>query len=191
MSERPNRTHAKRIVLGLILLIVLGAVVRSLLVPDDFGNHGSLFYKFYRKGAIQDELSRSPRHLTNASCESCHPWEYQLQSHSKHRTLSCEFCHGPWADHVNAQGQVIGALPNPTDKQAIKALCLRCHNRAIRARPRDPKVIKTVLLPDHLRQKHVREDHACDQCHLVHAPLYYINQMKAIWQNLLKGATGE
>ncbi|MBX6422172.1 cytochrome c3 family protein [Thermosulfurimonas sp. F29] len=191
MSEKPNRTHVKRILIGLVVLVVLGGIVRTLLVPRDFGNHGSIFYKYYRKGAIDDELARMPRHMTNASCKSCHPWEYTLQSASKHRSLSCEFCHGPWADHVNARGELIGHLPDPRGKEAIRALCLRCHNGAIQARPRDPKVIKTVLFPDHLRKQHVREDHACDQCHLVHAPLYYINQVKEFWSSLGKGGARE
>ncbi len=191
MVEKPNRSHAKRILIGLVVLIVVGGLVRSLLVPKGFGNHGSIFYKFYRKGAINDELSRMPRHMTNASCKACHAWEYELQVNSKHKGLSCEFCHGPWADHVNAKGQVICYLPNPKDKKTIRALCLRCHNGAIRARPKDPRVIKTVLLPDHLRKKHVREDHTCDQCHLVHAPLYYIHQADQIWKSLLKGEVRE
>jgi len=184
VSEKPNRTHAKRIVIGLLVLIVLGATVRALLVPKGFGNHGSLFYKFYRKGAIDDELAREPRHLTNFSCKSCHAWEYELQVNSKHRSLSCEFCHGPWADHVNSEGKVIGYLPNPKGGEAIRALCLRCHNRAIHARPKNPEVIKTVFYPDHLKKQKVKETHSCDQCHLVHAPLKYIKQADEFFAGL-------
>ncbi len=183
--ERPNRVHAKRIVIGLVVLVVLGALVRAILVPDDFGNHGSIFYKFYRKSAIDDELARSPRHMTNASCAQCHKHEYELQVASKHKNLSCEFCHGAWADHVNEEGKVIGHLPNPKG-EAIRELCLRCHNAAIKARPKDPSVIKTVLYPDHLRQLKVRETHVCDQCHLVHAPLKYIKEAEEFFARLKK-----
>ena len=190
MSEKPNITHAKRIVIGLVVLVVLGAMARAFLVPEDFGNHGSLFYKFYRKGAIEEELALTPRHLTNASCKSCHAWEYELQSRSKHKALSCEFCHGPWADHVSADGKVIGRLPNPKGAEAIRGLCLRCHNAAIQARPKDPKVIKTVLYPDHLREQKVRETHSCDQCHLVHAPLKYIREVEEFFAGLEKGKEG-
>ena len=186
VSEKPNRSHAKRIVILLVALVILGAIVRSLLVPEGFGNYGSIFYKFYRKGAVEEEAARMPRHMTNFSCKSCHAWEFALQAGSKHQGVSCEFCHGPWADHVDAKGKLVGHYPLPKDKEALRALCLRCHNAAIQARPKDPKVIKTVLYPDHLKKQKVKETHSCDQCHLVHAPLKYIREAEEFFARLSK-----
>ena len=74
-------------------------------------------------------------------------------------------------------GKKVAAMPVKKD-QEIRTLCLRCHNRAIQARPK--QVIKTVVMPEHLESQKVKVTHICNQCHNVHAPLKYINRAKEI-----------
>ena len=164
-------THVIRIVIILVVLAVAGIGVRAMMVPKSFGKYGH-----YRADAIQDEMNREIRNGTNASCLSCHPYIKEMHSTGVHKTVSCEFCHGPVAEHIQ-DGKIIDKLPKKQGK-AIKTLCLRCHNQIIRARPKES--IKMISMPKHLEDKKVQLDHNCDQCHNVHAPMMWVNQAKAI-----------
>ena len=169
--ESSYNSHVKRIIGGLVVFAVLGLIVKVLMTPESLGKYGH-----YRANAIQEEADREMRHWTNASCLSCHVHEANYHANGNHKTISCEFCHGPYADHV-VDGKKTGELPVRTGDE-IKILCLRCHNKAIKARPGD--VIKTVVMPDHLKKQNVKETHTCNQCHYVHAPLEYIKQSRKI-----------
>jgi len=155
--------------LCLLFFAALGYIGRKVLIPESFGIYGH-----YRADAIQEEANRTIRHWTNTSCFSCHPYEGNIHLSGNHKTISCEFCHGPYADHVG-DGKKIGTLPVKKGED-IKVLCLRCHNRAIQARPK--QIIQTVTMPAHLEDQKVKLTHTCNQCHHVHAPLRYINRAK-------------
>ena len=165
-----------RVLIILCLIIVIGGVAKFIFTPKDFGNHGSLFYKFYRLSAIDDELKRPIKHFTNSSCEKCHPVEFNMQNSSVHKSLSCEFCHGPASSHINEKGKYIGKAIVVKGKEFVNQ-CLRCHNGIIKAR-KIRNVVKTVLYPDHLKKMKVKVSHTCDQCHVVHAPLKNIKHVK-------------
>ena len=175
--QASHNTHVKRIVLVLVAAAVLGFIAKKIFTPDGFGKYGH-----YRAGAVQDEMGRELRHMTNESCLSCHPFIKQMHLNGVHRTVSCEFCHGPLADHVR-DGAKVAVLPVKKGEE-IKTLCLRCHNKIIRTRPKE--YIKMVAMPQHLEEKHVRVDHNCDQCHNVHSPLEYIKRAR-----LMMGYTEE
>ncbi|WP_456385461.1 hypothetical protein [Desulfolithobacter sp.] len=164
-------THVIRIVLVLAVVAVVGVTVRSMVIPESFGRYGH-----YRAGAVKDEINRPIRNGTNAACLACHPYIREMHLEGIHRTVSCEFCHGPVADHVK-DGKVIARLPKKQGEE-IKTLCLRCHNKIIRARPKE--AIKMISMPEHLEQKHVRTDHTCNQCHNVHAPMMWVREARAI-----------
>lgn len=164
-------SHVLRIVLGLVVFAAVGGIGKYLLTPKSFGTHGH-----YRADAIEEEASLEIRQWTNASCMTCHQHEALIHLKGLHRTISCEFCHSAYADHVK-DGKNVAAMPVKKD-QEIRVLCLRCHNRAIQARPK--QVIKTVVMPEHLESQKVKITHICNQCHNVHAPLKYINRAKEI-----------
>jgi len=159
------------LVAGLCIMAGGSFLLKGLLVPESFGMYGS-----YRGDAIQEEAVKPIRHGTNTSCYSCHGYEAKIHSTGLHKTISCEFCHGPYADHV-AGNKKIGSLPVKNGEE-ITTLCLRCHNTEIKAR--SEQVIKTVAMPDHLKSQHVKTSHTCNQCHHVHAPLKYIIRAKEI-----------
>ncbi len=156
---------------SIVVMVGFGLLVKQFLIPKSFGKLGH-----YRADAIIEEASIPIRHGTNVSCYSCHPYEAKVHKAGLHNTISCEFCHGPYADHVK-DNKKIGTLPVKTDKE-ITTLCLRCHNTEIKARPE--QVIKTVAMPDHLESQKVKLTHNCNQCHHVHAPLRYILRAKQI-----------
>ncbi|MCF8089985.1 MAG: cytochrome c3 family protein [Desulfotignum sp.] len=161
------------ILIGAAVCIMAGAglVLKGFFIPDSFGVYG-----YYRADAIQEVSARPIRHGTNQSCFKCHPYEAQIHKAGLHRTISCEFCHGTWADHV-ADEKKIGTLPVKKNKE-ITYLCLRCHNTEIKARA--VTVIKTVAMPAHLTDQKVKPTHDCNQCHHVHAPLKYIIRARQI-----------
>lgn len=164
-------SHVKRIVLGLVVFAVIGLLGKMLLTPKSFGTYGH-----YRADTIEEEAQVEIRYWTNASCFSCHQHEADIHLKGRHKTISCEFCHGPYADHIK-DGKKVGMLPVKRGEE-IRVLCLRCHNKAIQARPEE--VIKTVVMPEHLESQKVKVTHICNQCHNQHAPLQYINRAKEI-----------
>jgi len=164
-------SHVIRIVLILVMFAVVGFFGRMFFIPKSFGIYGH-----YRGDVIEEEANREVRYWTNASCFPCHPYESNIHLVGKHKTISCEFCHGPYGDHIK-DAKKVGTLP-VRKKEEIKVLCLRCHNKAIQARPQE--VIKTVTMPAHLEDQKVKITHICNQCHHVHAPLRYINRAKKI-----------
>ncbi len=169
-----NLSYRFRLLLVLLSIIVLaggGLLFKALLVPDSFGVYG-----YYRTDAIAEAAVVPIRHGTNDSCFKCHSYEAKTHKKGHHKTISCEFCHGTWADHVD-KGKKIGALPVKKEKE-ITTLCLRCHNTEIKARSEE--VIKTVAMPNHLKDQNVKLTHNCNQCHHVHAPLKYIIRAKQI-----------
>ena len=169
--QSSHNAHVKRLVLFFVIAAVLGLVVKMIATPRSFGKYGH-----YRGDAVMDEREREVRHMTNDSCLDCHPYIKEMHLGGIHKTVSCEFCHGPYADHVK-DGKKIAALPVKHDEE-IKALCLRCHNQIIRARPKES--IKMISMPQHLEDQHVRPDHVCDQCHNVHAPMMYVKAAREI-----------
>ena len=171
MSEYKSWYATHLIFVIVLLVVIIGAVVfaRSFFLPQSFNKYGH-----YRAGAIRDEIALPVRNQTNESCLQCHEHEKMLHLNGVHKTVSCEFCHGPNAMHVR-DGKVIARMPRKQGEE-IKTLCLRCHNKIIRARPKE--YIKMVSMPDHLRLQHVQESHNCNQCHLVHAPLRWIKEAR-------------
>lgn len=155
----------------IIVATGMGFVVKAQLLPDSFGVYGH-----FRADAIDEAAQLPIRHGTNASCLTCHTYEAAIHLKGRHSTISCEFCHGTYADHVK-EGKKIGALPVKKEKE-ITTLCLRCHNTEIKAR--SEQVIKTVAMPGHLQDQKVKITHTCNQCHHVHAPLKYIDRAKQI-----------
>jgi len=171
-------SHVVRIAFGLFVFAFLGFIAKKVLIPKSFGIYG-----YYRADAIHEEANREIRHWTNTPCFSCHAYEANIHLKGSHKTISCEFCHGPYADHVKGNKK-FRTLPVKKGKD-IRVLCLRCHNREIQARPK--AVIKTVTLPAHLEKQNVKLTHICNQCHHVHAPLKYINRAKEIFDRRKAG----
>lgn len=167
-------SYRLRLLIVLLSIGVLtggGFLFKKLLFPDSFGVYGH-----YRADAITEAALVPIRHGTNASCFKCHPFEAKIHKTGRHQTISCEFCHGTYADHV-ADGKKIRTLTVKKEKE-ITTLCLRCHNTEIKARKEE--VIKTIAMPNHLKDQNVKITHNCNQCHHVHAPLKYIIRAKQI-----------
>lgn len=170
-QNRDSKPHAHLIRIAVLIAVVAigGFFGRMALIPDSFGKYGP-----YRAEAVVAEINLPTRHMTNDSCLTCHPFIKEIHLSGIHKTVSCEFCHGTFADHV-ADGKKSGDLPVKKD-QEITRLCLRCHNQIIRARPEES--IKMISMPGHLEEKRVKSGHNCSQCHNVHAPLMWVKMAR-------------
>ena len=161
--------HLIKLIIAMIVVGALAFAARKVLIPDSMG-----FYGHYRGADIEDQRNVTIRHGTNDSCFECHKYIRTAHMNGVHKNVSCEICHGPYGDHV-AEGKKVGTLLVKRG-QDINQLCLRCHNKIIQARPRTS--IKTVGMPEHLEDRQVSLTHTCNQCHMVHDPLLWINQAK-------------
>lgn len=161
--------HIVRIGLTLVGLVVAGALLRPLFLPDEFGKYG-----YYRPGALEDEAIRTARSLSSESCFDCHPLIKKLHVGGTHKDISCEVCHGAYGAHVENDA-VFAQMPVVRGEE-IRPLCLRCHTKVVQAMP--PEAIKLVAVPQHLEDRKVRTDHVCNQCHHVHAPLKWVHEAR-------------
>ncbi len=170
-SKSKYNSHLIRLIIALVVVGVGGFFAKAALSPDSMGQYGH-----YRGADIEDQKSVPIRMATNESCFQCHKPIRKIHKKGVHKTVSCEVCHGPYGNHVK-DGRKIGELPIKRG-QEINQLCLRCHNKIIQARPRES--IKMVGIPEHLEQKQVKLTHTCNQCHMVHDPLMWIKQARAM-----------
>lgn len=156
-----TRADYRHTVLLFVLLGVglIGAlVIRSLLVPDTFGELGS-----FRAAALGDARAPGTMHIGVAGCGECHEEVLALHAKDAHLAVDCEDCHGPGRMH--AQDPEAHAVIKPDGKQA----CLECH-RALLARPGWFPQIETAA---HYAFVGVADAAtACTACHDPHEPLY-------------------
>jgi hypothetical protein len=108
-------------VLRLVLVFGVATVgfiiARSALVPDTFGDLGH-----YRALAVDSIAARGIKYAGHQRCAVCHRSIDQRRLEGHHGGLSCEVCHGPAMDHVNAPGSVKPAAPRE------RGLCPICHS---------------------------------------------------------------
>jgi hypothetical protein len=136
-----------------ILFAVAGALllwVRHRFVPATFGLLGH-----YRAAAVAANTDRAIHYAGREACVECHTDEGQVLAASFHRTLSCEVCHGPAADHAEAPDEHHPFIPRERG-----AACLFCHEY-LASRPTGfPQIIERNHNPAQ----------PCIQCHRPHDP---------------------
>lgn len=138
--------HIVRLVSLLGLVVVLFLIVRSLVVPKDFGKLGH-----FRASAIDEAAARESRHIGNQACNDCHGEMYSAWSKGKHTRPQCENCHGPGLLHRKLMsGESIDAYPDviKKNKNAIRVPtgiqeCKWCHLKTFE-RPSSLKFITGV-----------------------------------------------
>ena len=137
-------------VVGLVLLL------RSFMVPDDFGIHGRNFtYGFHRLSNIDEWRAVTVKYRGNADCLVCHEENAAEASGSRHQGLQCENCHGPAMDHPDT--------PAVLAIDRSRELCLRCH--ALLPYPTSLRgALKGIDPASHYPEA------LCSECHNPHKP---------------------
>lgn len=136
-----------RLVLLTLVIVVTYITARRLLTPATFYQYGH-----YRAAALGELASRDPKFAGAKACDECHSEVGERQVKDKHKTISCESCHGPLRTHSR----------NP-DVAPVKVgadICLRCHA----ADPARPVHQKQIVAVDH------HHEDKCTECHLPHQP---------------------
>ena len=136
-----------------ILFVIAGAallVIRDHFVPESFGKLGH-----YRADALAVNADRPIHYAGREACIECHSEEGQILTASFHRTLGCEICHGPAADHAEDPGAHQPVIPRERG-----AACLFCHEY-LASRPTGfPQIIEANHNPGA----------PCIGCHQPHDP---------------------
>ena len=161
MKQDSPLWHAKHVVRAFLLLIIAVValvLLRTLLVPDSWGQFG-----WYRGDNVAEQRAKEQRHGGNTACMECHDQEYETLAGAGHAAVKCEGCHAAVALHA-VDGEWIAEMPIHREAE----LCLRCH-QWLDARPRNFPQIKP--------REHVDEQGGeygpavCFDCHDPHAPL--------------------
>jgi len=150
------KSHVLRPLILVIGLIIIVAIGRSFLVPDDFGIHGKSFtFGYYRLGNVQESKDFTVKYKGKKICQDCHEENYEENMSSKHKNIECENCHGAALNH-----------PEEPEKLTIdnnRSLCLRCH--AYLPYPRNIRATMKAVDP----KEHNPADQ-CTDCHSPHSP---------------------
>lgn len=156
--ERTSYRHTLRLFLLLGTVLVMAVVVRTLLVPESYGEHGH-----FRYDAVAEAREHEQRHVGAGVCAECHDDIVDLHDKDAHFRVACETCHGPGAAHAAAEGD------GPITRPEGGAPCLVCH-LSMPSRPGD---FPQIVPEDHYRFVGVRDaDTPCTACHDPHEPLY-------------------
>lgn len=127
MGRHDPTKHLKRA----LVLLLLGAagfmVFRRAMRPPSFGQFG-----LYRGAAIDDIAARPLHYAGQTVCVSCHDDFARAKKSNKHRTLSCETCHGAGLAHAKSP---VDILPMRPKDEGVWAFCFHCHGSKA-ARPK-------------------------------------------------------
>ena len=106
---------------------------------------------WYRGDALAEIASRTPVFAGKQACDECHSDILHKLAADKHKTLSCEACHGVSREHGNN--------PDILPVKATGSHCIRCHEADISR----PKWLKQIVVKDHFGAN-------CKECHVPHEP---------------------
>lgn len=148
--------HVLRPLYVLVTLTALVLIVRSQVVPEDFGVGASGYmYGWHRKANEDEWKSIPPKYRGAAYCKDCHAEKHETARRSAHARISCENCHGPAKNH-----------PEDPPKLLINRArehCLRCH-AALPYADSARALIKSVDPKQH------NPGASCADCHDPHQP---------------------
>ena len=144
--------HLLRVAAAFIAAIAIFLFARAYLTPPSFGAIGH-----YRADSV-DEIKALPLHYAGQKeCSKCHKDQARDKALAGHRTINCESCHGPAAEHIKAPAKA--KLDKPAEKD-MREFCGVCHSKNISR----PKGFKQQNLYEH------NPGMACTQCHNPHKP---------------------
>ncbi len=157
-TPRTSYRHTFRLAVLIIILVLAALLVRQILVPESFGLKG-----YYRASAVDEAREFPIRHVGEKACIECHDDIASLHDKDAHAAVPCESCHGPGADHAQAEGETAILIPEGKDP------CLACH-RPLDARP---SAFPQIRWREHYQFVGVKDTSIdCIECHSPHEPLF-------------------
>ena len=141
--------QVRRLLILVVLLVLVFIVVRSILIPDDFGEYGH-----YRASAVEEIITQEMQFAGQGACFECHDDMVVTKQAGYHKNVSCEVCHGAAAKHAEEPGSV--ELQFPRDR----GQCPLCHEY-LSSRPTGfPQIVSAAHNPMK----------PCISCHEPHNP---------------------
>lgn len=138
-----------RLSILIIILVALFIIVRSMLVPEDFGKYGH-----FRASAVEEIASQEVKYAGHEVCVECHYDVGELKDQGYHKNVACEVCHGPGAAHTQEPGSVELRAPRG------RGYCPLCHEYV----PSRPTGFPQIVSASHNPMK------PCINCHNPHDP---------------------
>jgi hypothetical protein len=139
-----------RLVIAFAIFISLFLFVRSMLVPETFGQYGH-----YRGASLIDNADHETHFAGQQACLECHQDIEDKKLTDVHLNIHCEVCHGPGQKHV-LSGEATDIL-----KPGSREFCGTCHEKNAARRQ---STIVQVDLSNHNTGKN------CIECHNPHQP---------------------
>ena len=139
-----------RLALAFAIFISLFLFLRSVLIPDTFGELGH-----YRAASLIDNTLPEIHYAGQKACFECHQDIEDRKAQDVHSDIRCETCHGPGQKHVISSKA--GDILKPADRE----FCGNCHGlNAARQ--------KSVVFQVDLNKHNVGKN--CTECHNPHQP---------------------
>ncbi len=149
-------THLYRLGVLFIVLFIVFLVIRQIATPSSWN-----YEVWYRGDALTEDAQKPLVHGANASCQTCHEDVVKETKKLKHKTLSCEGCHGPLSTHVRGGEKIADAeVINQSRWQ-----CLNCHAELISKPAGFPQFTTEVR-----KHETLQEGEVCLKCHDAHDP---------------------
>ena len=139
-----------RLALAFAIFISLFLFLRSVLIPDTFGELGH-----YRAASLIDNTLPEIHYAGQKACFECHQDIEDPKAQDVHSGIHCETCHGPGQKHVisNEEGDIL--------KPAGREFCGSCHELNAAKQ-------KTAIFQVDLNKHNVGKN--CTECHNPHQP---------------------
>ncbi len=159
--------HIIRVVFLLGTLIVFGAFVRWLLIPDTFGQYGT-----YRGSNLLEQEARIPMYADEEGCFECHEKVYDVYDEGKHSKSPCQICHFSAVPHAEGDAEKNKKLADMSMDKSQEA-CKLCHT-FLKARPvKHPQIKDFDFHYEDLWKKklgEINKEAPCTTCHDAHSP---------------------
>ncbi len=141
--------QVKRLTILVVVLIAILIIVRSILIPSDFGKYGH-----YRPAAVEEIAGQEIQYAGHEICAECHDGIAETKSSGYHKHVACEVCHGSAAAHADDPGSIEIRIPRG------RGYCPLCHEYL----PSRPTGFPQIVSASHNPLK------PCITCHDPHDP---------------------
>jgi len=162
MSSPSSRSHLYRLGAVLVIGFVGFLALKAIATPASWN-----FEDWYRNDAKKEIASGPLVYGGNESCQTCHADELQELNEFKHKTVSCESCHGALADHVRDGEKTAAAKVDDGSNWQ----CLNCHEELISRKlvnnRTDFPQFRVGRVEEH---EEVAKGMLCQACHNPHDP---------------------
>ncbi len=156
--------HIIRFAVLLAITVIAFFGMRSFLVPETFGTHGTYTYGYHRGASDKEQKQIPALYQGSEKCAECHSEEHAGWLAGAHNTVPCEACHGNWQAHnVNTQERI--------ESDPSAEACLSCH-LLLAARPEGFPQIESFAVHMKDEGNELTSDMMCTDCHDPHEPVY-------------------